>query len=148
MPVRHDWFLAPDDASAAAALTPGATSYRTLADTRIDPVAQGGSLDELLTGRSFEQVAADPRWGARLAVGDGGERLVLTVTDALVDALAAADDARLAEVAVPWAATEEFGGAVTPETLRVQLRLLADLARAARRAGGSLYCRVQAGRPS
>ncbi|WP_181312570.1 hypothetical protein [Nocardioides campestrisoli] len=143
MALRYDWFLAPDDAAAAAALTPGATSYRTLADTRVDPVAQGGTLEALLTGRSSEQIAGDPRWGAQLATRDAGDRMVLTITDALVDALATADDERLAEVAGPWAMTEEFRGEVSPETLRVQLRLLAALARAARAAGGSLYCRVQ-----
>ena len=63
---------------------------RRLADTGIDPVVQGGTLEELLTGRPYEDIEQDPRWGQSLAVRDGGQRLVLTLTDGLVDALAAA----------------------------------------------------------
>lgn len=145
MSVRYDWFLALDDAAAAAAAGPAAagTAYRTVADTRIDPVVQGGTLEELLTGRSYDAIEQDPRWGTTLAERDGGERLVLTVTDSLVDALATADGDRLGAVAVPWSQTEEFGGAADPETLRVQLLLLSSLAREARERGGSVYCRVQ-----
>ncbi len=63
-------------------------SYPTVADTGIDPAVQGGTLEELLTGRPYDEIEQDPRWGKSLAVRDGGERLVLTLTDSLIDALA------------------------------------------------------------
>jgi hypothetical protein len=113
-----------------------------VADTGIDPVVQGGTLEELLTGRPHEDIEHDPRWGQSLAVRDGGQRLVLTLTDGLVDALAAADGERLAAVAVPWSQTEEFFGSGDPEELTGLLQDLARLAQTARSDGTTLYCWV------
>jgi hypothetical protein len=117
-------------------------SIPTVSDTGIDPVVQGGTLEELLTGRAHEQIEEDPRWAQSLAVRDGGERLVLTLTDGLVDALAQASSERLAEVAVPWSETEEFWGAGDPSALTSQLIDLATLCRDARSRNDRVYCKV------
>ncbi|MFC5727951.1 MULTISPECIES: hypothetical protein [Nocardioides] len=116
--------------------------YATVADTGIDPVVQGGTLEELLTGRPYEEIEQDPRWGHSLATRDGGERQVLTLTDGLVDALAQADADRLAAVAVPWSQTEEFWGVGDPEELTSVLRALSRLAREARSRNETVYCWV------
>lgn len=113
-----------------------------MSDSGIDPVVQMGTLEELLTGRSAEDVAADERAGTDLAVRDGGERLVLTLTDGLSAALVTASDERLAEVAVPWSRTEEFWGGADPDDLAGLLRDLAGLARRADAAGHRPYCWV------
>jgi hypothetical protein len=94
----------------------------------------------LLTGRPYDAVVADPRSGHALAVGDDGERLVLTLTDSLTTALAAATPARLAEAAVPWSQSEEFWGAGDPDTLAAILNDLADLARRAQSRRHRMYC--------
>lgn len=66
----------------------------------------------------------------------------MTLTDELQAALAHADDAQLASVAVPWSQTEEFFGQGDPHILT---RLLHDLAELARRSGNKderMYCWV------
>ena len=169
MGVLYDYFSAPDDAAAAAVIDrdggPGSTglaaptgsrifgrrrqqpaqgglAYPTVADTGIDPVVQCGTLEELLTGRPYEDIETDPRWSQALAIRDEGERLVLTLTDSLVDALAGADADQLASVAVPWSKTEEFWGAGDPAALASFLVDLSATAKGARARGETLYCWV------
>lgn len=62
---------------------------------------------------------------------------MVTVTDHLQAALAA-DESRLAEVAVPWSQTDEFGGAVESGELVEALRGMAALARNAHQRGDRL----------
>ena len=99
-------------------------------------------MEELLTGRPYEKIEQDPRWGQPLAVRDGGERLVLTLTDGLIDALAHADSEQLAAAAVPWSQTKEFWGTGDPEELTALLHDLSELAREARTSDKSVYCWV------
>lgn len=168
MGVLFDYFAAPSAASAAETIdwiggpsrpptaAPGArrglfgrrstisdavpqAPYRTLSDTGIDPVVQAGTLEKLLTGRSFDEILA-ANAGAQVAVRDGGQRLVLKVSDDLVDALSTATADSLANVAEPWSQTEEFWGAGDPEVLAGFLSELAALARHARGEGQNLYC--------
>jgi len=108
----------------------------------IDPVVQMGTFEELLTGRSYDDIVEDPRSSHTVAERDGGERLVLTLTDTLRDALAAASAERLAELAVPWSQTEEFWGEGEPEVLSTFLNSLAGLARQAQEKQERLYCWV------
>ena len=96
---------------------PEQTVFDTVSGNNIDPVVQLGTLEELLTGRSFDDVMDDPRSGHAVADRDGGERLVLTLTDALSAALASATDESLEQVAVPWSQTEEFWDAADPADL-------------------------------
>ena len=152
MGVLFDYFAADSDEQAASAIDrlggPGAIatlpapapSFDTVSVKGIDPVVQMGTLEELLTARPYDEIVAQPRSGHTLAVRDGGERLVLTLTDVLTSALAEASQERLAEVAVPWSRTEEFWGGTDPESLTHILRDLAGLARRAQASSQQLYC--------
>ncbi len=84
---------------------------------RGDPLVQLGTLDALLTGRDYGQIVAGQRAGTLLAERDGGQRLVVAMTDELQRPLARDDDAELAAAAVPWAQTEEFWGQADPQVL-------------------------------
>jgi hypothetical protein len=113
--------------------------FPTLTSKGIDPVVNMGTLEELLTGRSFEQILesnVDPV----VASADGGERLVVRLTNEVTDALRAAPDALLVTVSTPWAQTEELDGMTDPETLTRFLRELSLLAKTARSEGRHLYC--------
>ncbi|MGH3392297.1 MAG: hypothetical protein ACRDOO_25785 [Actinomadura sp.] len=141
----YDYFAAPDDAAAASTFDllggPAAGGFDTVAVKGIDPVVQMGTLEELLTGRSYDEIAEDPRQGADVREGsDETAHGVLTLTGSLAAALADADRQRLAEVAEPWAETEEFWGDADPEILTGVLCELAELARRARDRGHGLYC--------
>lgn len=143
MGVVYDYFTAASDEEAAAAindLRAPSGGRELVADTGIDPAVQLGTLEELLTGRSYDSIEEDPRNGDVLADRDGGEILILTVTDALLEALAEATPDTLREVSVPWSQTEEFWGAVEPEELAETLTDLASLARSARERGRRVYC--------
>ena len=89
-------------------------------------------------GRRYEQIEQDPRWANVLADRDGGQGLVLTLTDGLIGALAQANTEQLARVAVPGSATEEFWGQGDPEALTSLLGDLSMLAHDARARGESL----------
>lgn len=118
------------------------TVFDTVSGNSIDPVVQLGTLEELLTGKSFDDVMDDPRSGHAAADRDGGERLVLTLTEALSTALASASDEALEQVAVPWSETEEFWDAADPAVLAGFLKDLAGLARRSKASGQRLYCWV------
>lgn len=154
MGVLFDYFSAASDQAAAGAISlaggpgapaagaPAGASFDTVPVKGIDPLVQLGTLEELLTGREYEQIVAGPRAGHVLATHDGGERLVVTLTDELQAALAAADDAQLASIAVPWSQTEEFFGQGDPQILTGLLHELAALAQRARAKEERLYCWV------
>ncbi|WP_334613759.1 hypothetical protein [Micromonospora sp. CPCC 205556] len=108
----------------------------------IDPVVQMGTLEELLTGVSTDVIFARPRSGLDVAVRDEGERLVLSLTDELQQALVEQAPGRLDAVAVPWSQTEEFWGHGDPEVLAEFLRELSQLAHQARDRDHRLYCWV------
>jgi hypothetical protein len=76
-PRRRGW-LRGRQASAAAVVPSDSVSAKG-----IDPLVQLGTLEALLTGRDYEQIVAGPRAGHVLATQDGGERLVVTLTDEL-----------------------------------------------------------------
>lgn len=166
MAVLFDYFAAPSDADAAGAIdrplgpaepapkpaggllsrlrgldddTTSGESYPTVQATGIDPVVQLGTLEALLTGRHYDLVTRDPRWGQTLVASEGGDRLVGTLTDSVVDALARATPESLAVVAGPWSRTEEFDGAGDPDVLAAVLGELSDLAVTARMRGWRVY---------
>ncbi|MDX6431125.1 MAG: hypothetical protein QOE54_3491 [Streptosporangiaceae bacterium] len=141
----YDYFAAADDATAAGTFDlPGGPSvgdFDTVATKGIDPSVQMGTLEELLTGRPYEEVIEDDRWGEPIDHGDEeAEHGVVTLTGTLVTALAISDRNRLAEVAVPWSQTEEFWGQGDPEALTELLSELSGLARRAEEKGHGLYC--------
>jgi hypothetical protein len=108
----------------------------------IDPVVQMGTLEELLTGVSADVIFDRPRCGLDVAVGDEGERLVLSLTDELQQAMLDQAPEQLDAVAVPWSQTEEFWGRGDPAALAGFLRELSQLARHAHDGDSRLYCWV------
>ena len=111
-----------------------------LATTGIDPVIQMGTLEALLTGEQYDVVAGRPRAGRVVAGRAQGQAMVVTLTDGLQAALAAAPRDQIVAAAAPWSHDEEFGGLADPETLAGFLLELADLARQASLRGERLYC--------
>ncbi|XVU23042.1 hypothetical protein ACQPZJ_38130 [Actinoplanes sp. CA-054009] len=134
-----DYFLAPDDAIAVTALGDGgplATELPTVEAKGVDPVVNLGRLEEILTGRPYADVVAQPRQGK--AVSDGAtEQVIVAVTDSLRDALAAAAPGVLEGAGARLAATEELAGA-DPDGVTDFVRRLAGLA--GRADGWRLYC--------
>ena len=138
MGVLYDYFAAPSDELAAATIDGGPVGlFRTVETKSLDPVVVMGMLEELLTGRLYDDIADDPRCGHDLAIEDDGEVLVLTVTDGLRDGLAEADD--LVGIAVAWARIEELEG-FDPVVLADILQSLQALAVEAAKNGERLYC--------
>jgi hypothetical protein len=141
-----DYFAAPSDAAAALVLDrdggPDPDEFPVLPVKGIEPMVQLGTLEELLTGRAYAEIAAGPRAARMLRTRD--ERYVVTLTDELQDALTAVDDDELADIAVPWSRTEEFRGVADPGVLAEFLGSFADLARFAVERGERLYCWIQA----
>ncbi|GAA1400020.1 hypothetical protein [Oerskovia paurometabola] len=165
-----DYFVAPSDDAAAATIDrdggPGSTvatprpqrrggllrqrvepvkeagpveAYPTVDAKGIDPVVQMGMLEALLTGRTYDDVVeAQP--GNPVAVRNGGERVVVKLSDGLTAALAGASNDDLVRVADPWSKTEEFWGDGDPVVLAGALLDLAGLARLAVERDQALYC--------
>jgi hypothetical protein len=108
----------------------------------IDPAVVLGRLEEIVTGRSADEVNADPRQSAVIAPAEEEIEgvVVVSVTDSLRDALASLDTAAVPEAARQWATSGVFwkdpGDAGTEFLLA-----LSDLARRAAAAGDRLYCR-------
>lgn len=147
MSVLCDYFAAESDRAAATFVDGGPLgadppAAAVVEATGLEPVVMLGNLEALLTGRAYDDVMADPRQGEAVVVRDEGERVVVTITDSLVAALAAADDPRLEQVAQPWSQTEEFWGDGDPVMLAGLLKDLAAMARQAQSAGHRLYCWV------
>jgi hypothetical protein len=72
--------------------------YDTVSVKGVDPVVQLGTLEDLLTGRRYDEIVDDPRNGHVVYSRDGGERLVCTLTDSLTTALAGASDVELQRI--------------------------------------------------
>ncbi len=109
----------------------------------VDPAIALARLEEILTGRPFGEVSADPRQAAligpiRQEEIDG--RMVVSVTDTLRDALASLEASALREVARQWAIAEFASSA--EDSLTLFLTALTDLARRAVGRNERLYCCV------
>ncbi len=104
-----------------------------------DGVVTMGTLEELLTGRPYDDLERDPRWGGPLGhPSPDDDRGGGTLTTTLREARAEADAAQLAYVVDPWAHTEELrppdGGAVHELDVAAHLEFLHSLRDLARRA--------------
>jgi hypothetical protein len=141
--VLHDYFAAESDEQAVLAgrLGPASTGgFDCVEDTGIDPVVQLTKLVALLTGRTYDDLKADPRSAMSLGGEPGDMFGVLTVPDGVQAALAEADAERLREAVVPWSQTEEFWGPVDVDALNGVVTDLAALAGRAAAGGRRLYC--------
>lgn len=156
-----DYFAAPDDDAAAATVDwvggpahPGKGAKRGLlrrepspaplvvVDMKdVEPTVQMATLEEILTGRPYDEIVADPT-DPVVASRDGGERVVTRLTKTLQTALAEATDEQLGAAVDRWAGTDEFWGRGEPAVLRPAIGALAGVARAALANGHSLYCWV------
>jgi hypothetical protein len=101
----YEYFTATDDHAATAVLTT-ACEPPTFRDEGIPP-EELGYLEALLTGRSIQEIRADPRLGADLIgmvdeLSGVAECGVMAVTDTLMHALATADATTLAQAAAAW----------------------------------------------
>jgi len=75
----------------------------------MEPTMWMSRLDEVLTGRTFDEYLEDPT-GLVTATRDGGERVIVPLASSLQEALVELDDGRVAEIAARWAETEEYRG--------------------------------------
>jgi hypothetical protein len=107
-----------------------------------DPVVQLGTLEALLTGEQYDTIAGRPRAGHKVAERGQEGPWVVTLTDELQSALAAAPREQIVTVAARCLETEEFRDRGDPEILAEFLLELADLARQADRRDERLYCRI------
>lgn len=139
VPTRRGLFGRKRPAEPEVIEDPTLAVFDTVCTRGIDPVVQLSTLEELLTGESYDDITARLE-GRALASTDGGEVMVFGVSDTLRATLAAVTDERLAEVAVPWSQTEEFWGDGDPADLAQFLRDLAALSRRGTEQGNRLYC--------
>ena len=142
MSVTTHYFVAASEAEAAAVIDKGPAGQPGIAHVAewsgIDPVVMLGTLEELITGVTFEELLAAGQTKS-IAQRDGGMLLVLPVRPGLLEALATSDDGGLAAYAVQWSQTDELEGS-DPDDLAEVISELAALARSARETGGGVYC--------
>ncbi|MGI5175774.1 hypothetical protein ACQEVZ_05510 [Dactylosporangium sp. CA-152071] len=142
-----DYFVASSDEAAIAMLeVPGgpaaapAPGPPVLELKNIEPAVNMQTLEELLTGRSAEDVVRNPRQGNMLESDPDGAAIV-SITLELQQALATSDADTLRAVAERWADTDELAGS-DPDDLTDILLQLAQLAHEANVREHALYCWV------
>ena len=141
MGLQFAYFTAEDDEAAAAAFALGAwpppsfpsDGVALTEDIRLDDTAD---LESLLTGRSVQQITADPRCYVKIAT-EFDEAVgvdlsgVMAVTDTFTRALAAADVSALREVCYGYYGHDYNAGV---------MRELAAVAQHAVARGHHMYC--------
>lgn len=142
----YGYFAADDDNDAVRAVVrddgqPSGTGYDQLVVKGIDPVVELGPAETLMTGRSADEVRSDPRHGGLVGMAGDGELVVLSLTDAFRDALAACGSGSLRDVATGWSGTEGvFSHPADPEALTAFLEGISEIAGRAVARGARLYC--------
>jgi hypothetical protein len=143
MSIIVEFFVAPDDTSAAGALQRGpGRAFESLSFGNFDVEEAVVEWECLLVGGSFDELvdAGEPRF---VAEQDDGGCVVFAVSARLSAALAGAERSGLREVAVAWAEQRaEDGEVVDAEIAHAIVTGLAALAGSARRRGQGLYCWV------
>ncbi|MEU6513967.1 hypothetical protein [Streptomyces sp. NPDC046978] len=136
----YDYYAATDDTQALALFEDDSMvdPFGTLGLKGVDPYLILGTVEAHLTGVSEEQVEADPRFCELLNDPEQDGPWLVSLTDTLRDALAAATSERLLETATAWTHTEDGGG----EDPRLMADFLERLGELARDAGlrRRLYC--------
>ncbi|MFJ4709779.1 hypothetical protein ACIP6I_33740 [Streptomyces anulatus] len=136
----YDYYAATDDRHALALFADDRMDdpFGTLGLKGADPYLLLGTVEAHLTGVSGEQVEADPRFCGPLNEAEREGPWLVSLTDSLRDALAAATPERLLEAATAWTRTED-GDGEDPALLADFLERLGELARDAR-PRRRLYC--------
>ncbi|MFG3015547.1 hypothetical protein ACGFZB_34930 [Streptomyces cinerochromogenes] len=140
-----DYFSAADDQAAVAVLQtpggPGQTELDVVFLKNIDPVVAIAQLEAVMTGCSYEEASERPRSGQLLSKPEDGPPFVVSLSDTLIDALAAATQGGLGRFAEPWSVTDELRQiGISIEDAAAALRNLAGLAQRAQASGQRLYC--------
>ncbi|RII13795.1 hypothetical protein DSC45_22840 [Streptomyces sp. YIM 130001] len=136
----YDYYAATDDGQALALFEDGGMDdpFGTLGLKGADPFLLLGTVEAELTGVPEAQVEADPRFCRMLNDPSHEGPWLISLTDTLRDALAAATPERVLETATAWTRTED-GGGQDPGLLADFLERLGGLARDAGRRR-RLYC--------
>ncbi|MFD7875847.1 hypothetical protein ACFV5G_17380 [Streptomyces sp. NPDC059766] len=126
----YDYYAATGDTQALALFKDDSMGdlFGTLGLKGADPYLILGTIEAHLTGVSEEQVEADPRFCALLNDAEHDGPWLVSLTDTLRDALAAATPERLLEAATAWTHTED-GGGEDPGLMADFLERLGQLAR-------------------
>jgi hypothetical protein len=140
-----DYFSAADDQAAVAVLqTPGGPGQAELDVVflkNIDPVVAIAQLEAIMTGCSYEEASERPRSGQLLSEPEDGPPFVVSLSDTLIDALAAATPDDFVRFAEPWSMTDELHQmGISVEDTAAVLKNLAGLAQRAQASGQRLYC--------
>jgi hypothetical protein len=149
MEIVTDYFAAPSDALAGLVLgevdgpaarsrSTGQPLFDTVALPAVEPFVMLGTLHQALSGRSYGECTAEARHGQVVAGRDEGP-WVVSVSERLVEHLAAAAPTVLAGVAVRWARGPELAR-VDPRDAAAAVVALAGLAQRAREARHGVYC--------
>lgn len=96
-------------------------SYSVISE-KIEPVVVLGSLEELLTGRAFEEQLDDPESRPVIALRNEGERVVLRIGEFLVRALRGTAERDVLSLADDWSEIEEFSNSYPADDLKLFLR--------------------------
>jgi hypothetical protein len=143
--ILTDFFVAAEDEIDAGVVEDGpADRFPTVEAKSVDDV-KITALNAIATGRSYEvdDGSFDRIYPETRLVRDGGEEgpWVIRFPAPLIDALAEADAARIAEINQAWTQTEEWTleGVSDPEETRWIVDGIARLARDAQAAGKDVY---------
>ncbi|QMU76647.1 hypothetical protein GXW83_13725 [Streptacidiphilus sp. PB12-B1b] len=146
MGVLYGYFAAVDDDDALRAVVrdddePSGSGYDQVETKGIGPTVELLPAEALVTGLPAEEIRSQPRHGGLVGISEGGDLVVVSLTDAFRDALAAADAASLRGVGAAWAATEgAFHSPPDAGELGGFLEQLSALAGRAVTRGLRLYC--------
>jgi len=113
------------------------TGFSVVGTKNFDSTSDLAVVEGILSGVGFDDFLARPRTSQVVAERDGGDCLVLTISDESRDVLAKAGAVELPEAARRWV---ELQGSGDPESLTGLLHELAELARGAQLRGERLYC--------
>ncbi|MFF2194308.1 hypothetical protein [Streptomyces sp. NPDC058157] len=139
------YYAAADDEDAVRAVVredgqPMGTGYDSFVVKGVDPVVELLPAEVLVTGRSADDIEADPRHGHLVGMVGGGEVVSLSLTDSFRDSLTRFDRKQLVEVARVWCASGVCNAQSDPSGPTGFLEDLAALAERAAARGHRLYC--------
>ncbi|MEV6103131.1 hypothetical protein AB0M28_00235 [Streptomyces sp. NPDC051940] len=146
MGVLYCYYAADDDQDAARAIVredgaPSGAGYDQVVVKGIDPMVELATAEALIMGREREEIVADPRRCALVAMVGDGEVAAVSLTDVFRDELARVDASLLPDVAAGWARSPgAFYKAPEPDALAGFLADLAALASRALAGQRHLYC--------